>query len=44
MDPLSLTAGIIAVTGVINEAGKGLKKLTALRHAPDALIQLDLLN
>ena len=41
MDPLSLTASIIAVIGAADKAGKGLKELMALRHAPDILLQFN---
>lgn len=41
MDPLSITAGIIAVVGASGTVGKGLRKLVALRNAPDCLFQLN---
>ncbi|KAF2660578.1 hypothetical protein K491DRAFT_711773 [Lophiostoma macrostomum CBS 122681] len=36
-DPLSLTAGIIAVVGAAEKTGKGLEKLRTLHDAPDEL-------
>ena len=41
MDPLSLTAGIIAVVGATGTVGKTLKKLVGLRHAPKLLRNLN---
>ena len=40
MDPLSVTAGIIAVISAGGTFGKGLKKLISLRHAPNELRML----
>ena len=41
MDPLSVTAAIIAIVGAGGTVGKGLRKLVALRNAPDSLLQLN---
>lgn len=41
MDPLSLTASIIAVVGAGSKIGKGLKKLVAARHMPDIVLALN---
>ena len=41
MDPLSITAGILAVLGAGGEVGKACKKIIDLRHAPDVLIALN---
>lgn len=41
MDPLSLTAGIIAVVGAGSTIGKGLKKVVAARHMPDIVLALN---
>ncbi|KAI0415282.1 ankyrin [Xylaria grammica] len=41
MDPLSLTASVITVVGVADAAGRGLKKLIALRGASDAILALN---
>ena len=41
MEPLSLTAGIIAVLGMTGNVGKGLYKLRQLRKAPEILLQLN---
>jgi len=40
MDPLSITAGILAIVGAGGKVGNGLKKLVQLRDAPDALLAL----
>ena len=40
MDPLSITASIIAILGASTATGKTLSKLTALRNAPGDLQQL----
>lgn len=40
MDPLSLTAGIIAVVGATGTVGKGLRKLAQTRQAPRILVEL----
>ncbi|KAK3172849.1 hypothetical protein OEA41_006174 [Lepraria neglecta] len=41
MDPLSMTASIIAVVGVGGTIGKGLAKIVALRHAPQIVLALN---
>ena len=41
MDPLSITAGILAIVGAGSTIGKGLKKIIAARHLPDTLLQLN---
>lgn len=41
MDPLSVTASILAVLGAGGEVGKACKKIIDLRDAPDALIALN---
>ena len=41
MDPLSLTASIIAIIGGGSTVGKGLKKILSTRHLPDILLQLN---
>ena len=41
MDPLSLTASIIAIVGGGNTVGKGLKKILSASHLPDILLQLN---
>lgn len=41
MDPLSLTASIIAVVGAGSTIGKGLKKAVAARHMPDVVLALN---
>ena len=41
MDPLSVTASIIALVGAAGDIGKGLKKVLRLRHAPDILLALN---
>lgn len=41
MDPLSLTASIIAVVGAGSTIGKGLKKAAAARHMPDIVLALN---
>jgi hypothetical protein len=40
MDPLSITAGILAIFGAGGKVGNGLRKLVQLRDAPDALLAL----
>ena len=40
-DPLSITASILAILGAGGEVGKGLKKLQALKRAPDILLDLN---
>lgn len=41
MDPLSVTAGILAVLGAGGKVGTACQKIIALRHAPYALIALN---
>lgn len=41
MDPLSITAAIIALIGAGGKVGTGLRKLVELRNAPDSLLQLN---
>jgi len=41
MDPLSLTASVIAVIGAADSTGKGLLKLIALRGVPDIVLALN---
>ena len=41
MDPLSLTASIIAVLGAGGTIAKGLSKIRRLKSAPDILLQLN---
>ena len=41
MDPLSLTAGILAIVGAGNTVRKGLKKIISARRLPDILLQLN---
>ena len=41
MDPLSLTASIIAVVGAGSTIGKGLKKAVEARHMPDVVLDLN---
>ncbi|KAL9117489.1 MAG: hypothetical protein Q9187_005974 [Circinaria calcarea] len=41
MDPLSITAAIIAIVGAGGKVGTGLRKLVELRNAPDSLLQLN---
>jgi len=40
MDPLSITAGILAIFGAGGKVGNGLRKLVQLRDAPAALLAL----
>ena len=40
MDPLSLTAGILAIVGAGSTIGKGLKKIISARSIPGILLQL----
>lgn len=40
MDPLSITAGILAIFGAGGKVGNGFRKLVQLRDAPDALLAL----
>ena len=40
MDPLSITAGIVAIVGATGTVGKGLQKLAQTRHAPEILVGL----
>ena len=39
-DPLSLTASIIAVAGVVQTVAQGIRRIVALRHAPEQILQL----
>ena len=41
MDPLSLTASIIAVLGAGGSVASGIERIVSLRHAPDALLALN---
>ena len=41
MDPLSITASIIAIVGAGGKVVKGLDRLVGLRHAPDVLLALN---
>ena len=41
MDPLSVTAGILAIIGAGSTIRKGLKKIISARHLPDSLLQLN---
>ena len=41
MDPLSITAGILAIVGAGSSVGKGLKKILTARRLPDILLQLN---
>ena len=41
MDPLSLTASIIAIVGVGGQAAKAVRKLASLKEAPDLLLALN---
>lgn len=41
MDPLSITAGIIALIGAANQVAVGLNKLASMREAPDAVRALN---
>ena len=41
MDPLSMTAGILAVIGAGSTVHKGLKKILSARRLPDILFQLN---
>ena len=41
MDPLSMTASILAVVGAGSTVRKGLKKLISARRLPDILLQLN---
>ena len=41
MDPLSMTAGILAVIGAGSTVRKGLKKIMSARRLPDILLQLN---
>ncbi len=42
MDPLSITAGILAVLGASGEVAKQVKNLLALEDAPDELLALNI--
>ncbi len=41
MDPLSMTASILAIVGAGSAIGKGLKKIISARRLPDILLQLN---
>lgn len=41
MDPLSLTASIIAVVGTGSAVSRGLKKVLLARDLPDVILQLN---
>ncbi len=41
MDPLSLTASILAIFGAGSTVGKGLEKILSARRLPDVLLQLN---
>ena len=41
MDPLSITASVIAVIGAADSAGKGILRLIALRGVPDIVLALN---
>ena len=41
MDPLSMTAGILAIIGAGSTVRKGLKKIISARRLPDILLQLN---
>ena len=41
MDPLSVTASILAIIGAASTVGKGLKKITSARRLPGVLLQLN---
>ena len=41
MDPLSLTASIIAIIGVGGQAAKAIKRLASAKGAPDSLLALN---
>ncbi len=40
MDPLSVTASLLAVLGAASAAGRALQHVSDLRHAPDQLVAL----
>ena len=40
MDPLSLTASIVAIIGVGGQAAKAIKKLASVRGAPASILAL----
>ncbi|KAH6722050.1 hypothetical protein BKA61DRAFT_166849 [Leptodontidium sp. MPI-SDFR-AT-0119] len=40
MDPLSLTASLIAVVGLASQTSKALRSLYNLRHAPREILEL----
>ena len=40
MDPLSLTAGILAVLGAASQTAKVLRAICGLRHAPREILEL----
>ena len=41
MDPLSFTASLLTVIGTAGVIGNGLKRIVALRHAPEILLLLN---
>ena len=41
MDPLSITVGILAILGAGGKVGDGLRKILALKHAPEAVMALN---
>jgi hypothetical protein len=41
MDPLSIAASILAVVSAAQTAAEVVKKLVALRHVPDQILQLN---
>lgn len=41
MDPLSLTASIVAVIGAADTMGKGLRRIVALKDVPDIILALN---
>ena len=41
MDPLSISVSILAILGGTRKVGKGLRKLTSRRYAPDILLALN---
>ncbi|KAL6411852.1 hypothetical protein AUP68_04231 [Ilyonectria robusta] len=40
MDPLSITASVLAVLGAVGQTAKALKKLWGLKDAPEELASL----
>ena len=41
MDPLSLTASIIAIIGITGQTAKSIKKLASIKGAPDLILALN---